>query len=191
MRPVCRRTRVNLAPVERRAALRQAPCHGPAAACGSLEFDRPTPPVLILRSIGPQDSACWPRLSCCFEPSGCSVVDTEPSRSRMWRCVSNWRFSNETSTGVSDSFPSVTSTSTPPGRPPHLGLQLFLELRGFVWNGKQHRGEPRPRDMFERPCSSLATTPARRGSSFRRTREHCPDSSRAPSPYSRRIRSGP
>ena len=57
-------------------------------ACGSPKPDR-QPRRLILRSIGRQDSPCWPRLSFCFERSGCSVVDTEPSRSRTWRCVSS------------------------------------------------------------------------------------------------------
>jgi hypothetical protein len=32
----------------------------------------------ILRVIARQDNPCWPRLSYCFDRSGCSVVDTEP-----------------------------------------------------------------------------------------------------------------
>ncbi len=52
--------------------------------CRSPERDR-QPRQLILSSIGRQDSACWPRSSCCFERSGCSVADTEPSGSRTSR----------------------------------------------------------------------------------------------------------
>jgi hypothetical protein len=58
-------------------------------SCGSPEPDRQHRP-LILKSIARQAHACWPRLSYCSDRSGCSVVDTEPSHSRTWRCVSSW-----------------------------------------------------------------------------------------------------
>jgi hypothetical protein len=57
-----------------------------AETCRSPEPDRQRR-RLILRSIGRQDSGRWPRLLFCCERSGYSVVDTEPSRSRTWRCV--------------------------------------------------------------------------------------------------------